>query len=265
MTAMAQAMIRLEGLSKTFNAGTPDAKLATREVSLQVQAGEFVAIIGGNGAGKSTLLNLIGGAIGPDEGRVEIAGTDVTGQPEHVRARQVARVFQDPMIGTAPMLTVEENLVLAELRARGRGWRAALTSSRRTRFRAELAELGLGLEDRLTARAGLLSGGQRQALALVMATLEAPDVLLLDEHTAALDPRTSATVMQATQRLVAARRLTTMMVTHNMEHALQYGTRIVMMADGGVRADLSSEDKAGLGVADLVKRFHISDDRMMLS
>src|SRR5690606_3041911 len=231
-----------------FNAGTPDAKLATRDVSLSVQPGEFVAIIGGNGAGKSTLLNLIAGSILPDEGRIEIAGTDVTRQPEYIRAARVARVFQDPMIGTAPLLSVEENLVLAELRAKGRSWRPALNSARRKRFRNELAELGLGLEDRLSAGAGLLSGGQRQALALVMAALEAPDVLLLDEHTAALDPRTSATVMDATRRLVAARGLTTLMVTHNMEHALQYGTRIVMMADGGVRADLSSEDKAGLGV-----------------
>ncbi len=262
---MAHPMIELDGLSKTFNAGTPDAKLATRNVSLTVLAGEFVAIIGGNGAGKSTLLNLVAGALAPDAGHLRIAGQDVTAQPEHERARHVARVFQDPMIGTAPMLTVEENLVLAELRAKGRGLGPALTSSRRQRYRVELAELGLGLEDRLTARAGLLSGGQRQALALVMATLEAPDVLLLDEHTAALDPRTSAAVMQATQRLVEARSLTTLMVTHNMEHALQYGTRIVMMADGGVRADLSSADKAGLGVPDLVERFHIADDRMMLS
>lgn len=262
---MSADMISLKGLSKTFNAGTPDAKLATHNVSLAVQPGEFIAIIGGNGAGKSTLLNLVAGSLTPDEGQLCIAGKDVTVQPEYERARQVSRVFQDPMIGTAPMLTVEENLVLAELRAKGRGWRPALTSTRRQRYRQELAELGLGLEDRLSACAGLLSGGQRQALALVMATLEAPDVLLLDEHTAALDPRTSANVMQATQRLVAARRLTTMMVTHNMEHALEYGTRIIMMANGGVRADLSSADKAGSSVADLVERFHIADDRMMLS
>ncbi|AZG06421.1 ATP-binding cassette domain-containing protein [Pigmentiphaga sp. H8] len=258
-------MIRIARLCKTFNANTPDAKTATRDLDLSVADGEFVAVIGGNGAGKSTLLNLVAGALLPDSGTIEIAGKDVTRSPEHRRSRCVARVFQDPMTGTAPMLSVEENLVLAEMRARGRGWRQALTGRRRDRYREALAGLGLGLEDRLGARAGLLSGGQRQALALVMATLEAPQVLLLDEHTAALDPRTSAAVMEATRHLVAALRLTTLMVTHNMEHALQYGSRIVMMADGAVRADLSAADKQGLSVADLVERFHIADDRMMLS
>ena len=258
-------MIRIHDISKTFNPGTPDEKIATRQLSLTIESGEFVAVIGGNGAGKSTLLNLLAGALLPDSGTIAINGEDVTRMPEHERARQVARVFQDPMIGTAPLLTVEENLVLAEMRAKGRGLRLALTGPRRERYRQVLTELGLGLENRLGTRAGSLSGGQRQALALVMATLEAPQVLLLDEHTAALDPRTSATVMQATQRLVAAKRLTTLMVTHNMEHALEYGSRIVMMAQGAVRADLSHSEKQGLRVADLVERFHIADDRMMLS
>jgi len=258
-------MIAIEGLRKTFNAGTVNEKVATAGVSLAMSEGEFVAVIGGNGAGKSTLLNLVSGALSADAGTIAIDGRDVTGQREDQRARDVARVFQDPMVGTAPMLSVEENLALAEMRMKGRGWRAALTAERRQRYRAVLAELGLGLESRLGTLAGALSGGQRQALALVMATLEAPRVLLLDEHTAALDPRTSAAVMQATARLVAAKRLTTLMVTHNMEHALQYGTRIVMMADGRVRADLSPADKQGLTVAQLVDRFHIADDRMMLS
>lgn len=258
------SMIDISGLRKSFNAGTPDEKVATDGVTLSIAPGEFVAVIGGNGAGKSTLLNLVSGAISADAGSIVIDGRDVTRLREDERAVAVARVFQDPMIGTAPLLSVEENLALSEMRAKGRGWRQALTGVRRQRYRDVLAALGLGLEARLGALAGTLSGGQRQALALAMATLEAPRVLLLDEHTAALDPRTSATVMEATARLVAAKQLTTLMVTHNMEHALAYGSRIVMMASGRVRADLSAEDKQGLTVAALVDRFHIADDRMML-
>ncbi len=257
-------MIDIRDLRKTFNANGPDAKIATDGASLSVRAGEFVALIGGNGAGKSTLLNLVSGALMPDSGAILIGGRDVTALREDQRASVVARVFQDPMIGTAPQLSVEENLVLSELRAKGRSWRTALTTQRRQRYREVLAGLGLGLEDRLNALAGTLSGGQRQALALVMATLESPQVLLLDEHTAALDPRTSTIVMEATQRLVRARELTTLMVTHNMEHALQYGSRVVMLAQGRVRADLCTSEKEGLTVADLVERFHIADDRMML-
>ncbi len=259
------AAIGLENLRKSFNVGTIDEKVATDGVSLSIGVGEFVAVIGGNGAGKSTLLNLISGALGVDSGTISIQGRDVTRLREDERALDVARVFQDPMVGTAPLLTVEENLALSEMRAKGRGWRRALTPGRRQRYRDVLAELGLGLESRLTAQAGTLSGGQRQALALVMATLEAPRVLLLDEHTAALDPKTSAIVMDATARLVASKKLTTLMVTHNMEHALEYGSRIVMMMAGRVRADLSSADKQGMTVAGLVERFHIADDRIMLS
>lgn len=264
MTAAAP-MIELRELRKTFNRQGPDEKIATDGASLSVGAGEFVALIGGNGAGKSSLLNLVSGALLPDSGTISIAGRDVTRLREDQRARLVSRVFQDPMIGTAPLLSVEENLVLSELRAKGRGWRSALTAQRRTRYREVLAELGLGLESRLGALAGTLSGGQRQALALVMATLESPQVLLLDEHTAALDPKTSALVMDATRRLVEARQLTTLMVTHNMAHALEYGSRVVMLASGRVRVDLSSSEKSGLTVAALVERFHIADDRMMLS
>lgn len=258
-------MIDIVDLCKSFNAGTLDEKVAIDGLKLSVGAGEFVAVIGGNGAGKSTLLNLVSGALAADAGTIAIEGRDVAALREDQRAADIARVFQNPMIGTAPVLSVEENLVLSEMRAKGRGWRQALSVPRRKRYRQVLAELGLGLESRLGAPAGTLSGGQRQALALVMATLEAPRVLLLDEHTAALDPRTSATVMEATSKLVAAKRLTTLMVTHNMEHALAYGSRIVMMANGRVRADLSSADKKGLTVAALVERFRITDDRMMLA
>jgi putative ABC transport system ATP-binding protein len=257
--------MRLIGLVRLFNPGTPDEKRAVDGVSLVVESGEFVGLIGGNGAGKSTLLNLVSGAQRPDRGRVEIDGCDVTDQPEHERATLVARVFQDPMLGTAPALTVEENLALAELRARGRSWHLALTRARRERYRAALAPLRLDLEDRLSTPAGLLSGGQRQALALIMATLIAPRILLLDEHTAALDPRTSALVMEATARIVGALRMTTMMVTHNMQQALDHCTRIVMLAEGRVRADLGADRKRGLTVADLVERFHIADDRLALS
>lgn len=258
-------MIRLDGLVRLFNARTPDEKRAVDGISLAVETGEFVALIGGNGAGKSTLLNLISGALSLDGGRIEIDGRDVTAQPEHDRAMLVARVFQDPMLGTAPALTVEENLALAELRAAGRGWHRALSEARRDRYRAALLPLRLGLEDRLGTPAAMLSGGQRQALALVVATLTVPRILLLDEHTAALDPRTSALVIEATARIVGALRMSTIMVTHNMQHALDHCSRIVMLAEGRVCADLAADCKRGLTVADLVERFHIADDRLALS
>jgi putative ABC transport system ATP-binding protein len=258
-------MIVASGLRKAFNAGTASEKIAIAGVDLRVADGEFVIVIGGNGAGKSTLLNLLGGAVQPDEGRIEIDAADVTRMAEHARARMVARVFQDPMAGTAPALTIEENMTLALLRARGRTLRRALTRPRRTLFRDTLARLRLGLESRLETPVGILSGGQRQALALAMATLYPPQLLLLDEHTAALDPRTSELVMEATTSLVSAGRLTTLMVTHNMEHALAHGSRIVMMDGGRIVADIGPAEKKGLRVADLVDRFRIRDDRMMLS
>ena len=258
-------MISARGLRKAFNAGTASEKVAVAGVDLDVAPAEFVTVIGGNGAGKSTLLNLLGGALLPDEGRLDIDATDMTKVPEHGRARLVARVFQDPMISTAPSLSIEENMTLALLRAGGRGLRRARTSRRRDMYRECLAKLKLGLEDRLQVIAGALSGGQRQALALAMATLRPPKLLLLDEHTAALDPRTSALVMEATVSLVAADGLTTLMVTHNMEHALAYGSRVIMMDAGCIVADIGSAEKKGLGVADLVRRFHLSDDRMVLA
>jgi putative ABC transport system ATP-binding protein len=258
-------MISARALSKSFNIGTASEKMAIAGVDLDVGTAEFVTVIGGNGAGKSTLLNLLGGALLADSGRLEIDSLDVTRVPEHDRARLVARVFQDPMIGTAPALSVEENLTLALLRSRGRGLRRASTATRRNLYRERLSTLKLGLEDRLSAPAGDLSGGQRQALALAMATLSPPKLLLLDEHTAALDPRTSALVMDATVALVAAAGLTTLMVTHNMEHALACGSRIVMMDAGRIVADIGAAEKKGLGVGDLVRRFHLADDRMMLN
>lgn len=258
-------MIVASGLRKVFNAGTATEKVAIAGVDLRANDADFIAVIGGNGAGKSTLLNLLGGAFLADEGRIEIDGADVTRVPEYVRARAVARVFQDPMVGTAPSLTVRENMTLALMRSLGRGLRPALNGERTEMFRKALAPLGLGLENRLDIVVGSLSGGQRQALALSMATLLPPKLLLLDEHTAALDPKTSALVMDATVAMVQRADLTTLMVTHNMEHALSYASRIVMMNAGRVVADIGSEEKKGLTVADLVARFHISDDRMMLA
>jgi putative ABC transport system ATP-binding protein len=258
-------MIVASGLRKVFNAGTATEKVAIAGVDLRANEADFIAVIGGNGAGKSTLLNLLGGAILPDEGRIEIGGEDVTRVPEYVRARAVARVFQDPMVGTAPSLTVRENMTLALMRSLGRRLRPALTAERTEMFRTALVPLGLGLENRLDIVVGSLSGGQRQALALAMATLRPPKLLLLDEHTAALDPKTSQLVMDATVAMVQKANLTTLMVTHNMEHALSYASRIVMMNAGRIVADISPEEKKGLTVQDLVARFHISDDRMMLA
>jgi len=258
-------MIVASQLRKVFNAGTASEKIAIAGVDLQVGSGEFVAVIGGNGAGKSTLLNLLGGAILPDQGSIEIDTVNVTAMPEHARARLVARVFQDPMVGTAPSLSVQENMTLALMRAEGRGLKRALTASRQDMFRQSLAHLRLGLEDRLDAMAGNLSGGQRQALSLAMATLCPLKLLLLDEHTAALDPRTSELVMEATVSVIARDGLTTLMVTHNMEHALSYASRIIMMDAGRIVADIGADEKKGLTVADLVARFRVKDDRMVLS
>jgi len=258
-------MIRATGLRKVFNAGSASEKVAIASADLNVGMAEFIAVIGGNGAGKSTLLNIIGGAILPDSGRLEIDGVDATRMPEHERAAYVARVFQDPMLGTAPTMTIEENMALAHMRSHGRRLRPALTPSRREMFRQALAELQLGLESRLDVKAGDLSGGQRQALALAMAALVPPKVLLLDEHTAALDPRTSALVMDATLAVVNSHRLTTLMVTHNMSHALEYASRIVMMDTGEIVANIGPEEKKGMGVADLIDRFRIKDDRIVLA
>lgn len=241
-----------------------DARPALDGVSLALAPGDFVVVIGSNGAGKSTLLNAVAGAVMVDAGRIVLDGADITGLAEHRRAGLIARVFQDPMAGTAAAMTVEENLALAERRGQRRRFSAHLDAARRARYRAELAALGLGLEGRLGVPVAQLSGGQRQSLSLVMATLSAPKLLLLDEHTAALDPRTAALVMEATVAAIAAHRLTALMVTHNMRQAIQFGNRLVMMHAGRVRLDVAGAEKAALTPEALVRRFDLTDDRLLL-
>jgi putative ABC transport system ATP-binding protein len=258
-------MLRVEGARRVFHAGTPDARAALDGVTLELAPGSFAAVIGSNGAGKSTFLNAIAGTLRLDTGSIRIGTTDVTGMPEHRRAAFVSRVLQDPMQGTLPTLTVEENLALAEFRSAGRGLGAALNSNRRKRYAELLAPYGLGLETRLAGRVGLLSGGQRQVLALAMATMGQPQVLLLDEHAAALDPKTADLVMQATVRAVASARLTTLMVTHNMRHVIEFGDRLLMMDQGRIRLDVSGSEKAALTVEALVARFRAADDKVLLS
>ena len=257
--------LALRGVAKRFHAGTADERIALDAISLEVADGDFLVVIGSNGAGKSTLLKVIAGGLLPDAGQVAIDGVALGRSPEHVRAAKVASVAQDPMRGTLPGMTIEENLALADMRVHGRSLAPALNAARRERFRSLLAGFGLGLEQRLGSRAGLLSGGQRQVLALAMAVLNPPRVLLLDEHTAALDPRTAELVMAATLRAVAAAGLTTLMVTHNMDSAITYGNRLVMMDAGRIRLDVAGAEKSALTVPALVQRFHIADDKMLLA
>jgi len=245
----------VQGVSKTFFPYSVNERVALDDVSLAVADGDFVTIIGSNGAGKSTLLSVIGGLHKPERGRVLIDGEDVTGWPEPAMARRVGRVFQDPMAGTSPELTIEENMAVASKRGAVRGLRRGLTAKSRRHFRDELAVLGLGLEDRLTTKAAYLSGGQRQALSLVMATFTHPDILLLDEHTAALDPKRAELITELTQREVAASNLTTLMVTHNMAQALRLGNRLLMMHAGQIVLDLEGEAKAKATVEDLLGEF----------
>ncbi|WP_125702684.1 ABC transporter ATP-binding protein [Lacticaseibacillus daqingensis] len=259
-------------LHQYFEKGTVNENHALKGIDLTLEPGEFVAIIGGNGAGKSTLLNSVAGSIPVTHGQIKIGDQDVTYQNVAKRARLIARVFQDPKAGTAPRLTVEENLSLAQKRGQWRNfWANGVKKRDRALFREKLASLGLGLEDRLTAEIGLLSGGQRQAVTLLMATLQAPELLLLDEHTAALDPQTSATVMQLTAQLVAAQNITTLMITHNMQDALNYGNRLIMLDHGRIAVDLKGDQKQGLTVADLLRLFkeqsgqELNDDAVLLS
>lgn len=263
MSAAAAALV-CKGLRKTFNKELPESRPALDGVDLTVDDGDFIVVIGGNGAGKSTLLNTISGAIAPDQGTIAIAGRDVTGLAPHLRAGLVTRVFQDPMIGTAAAMTIEENLAIAQRRGRSHGLQRLLGEPQRADYRAWLAELGLGLEGRLGASVALLSGGQRQALSLLMAVVSHPTLLLLDEHTAALDPRTADRVMQATLRAVAERRLTTLMVTHNMSQAIATGNRLIMMDAGRICFDVRGAEKAALTPEALVERFQIDNDRMLL-
>ena len=249
-------MIRLEHVTRLFFRGTVNEVRALDDVDLAVEPGEFVSIIGSNGAGKSTLLKAIAGEVRVHSGRIVVDDVDVTRTPEHVRARHVARIAQDPMASTAAGMSVEENLAMAAKRASARGLGTAVTRERRIEFHKVLMELELGLENRLPVRVGQLSGGQRQALALVMATLGRPQVLLLDEHTAALDPKTARQVMEITNRVVTNRALTTLMVTHNMEHAIQWGTRLIMMSAGRIVLDIPAAEKRRLTIPRLIELFH---------
>ena len=264
-------MLEVKQVSKTFNAGTVNEKQALREVSLTLQDGEFATVIGGNGAGKSTLLNLVAGVFAPDSGTISIGGRDLTHLPEHKRAQFIGRVFQDPMLGTAATMQIEENMALAMRRGQRRSLRIGITKAEREQYREVLKILDLGLEDRLTSKVGLLSSGQRQALTLLMATLRKPDLLLLDEHTAALDPKTAAKVLEATERIVQKDHLTTMMITHNMKDAIQHGSRLIMMYNGRIVIDVSGEEKKRLTVPQLLELFNKvsgsdeADDKLLLS
>ena len=258
-------MLEIKEIWKTFNAGTVNEKQALRGVSLTLKDGDFCTVIGGNGAGKSTMLNAVAGTFSVDSGAIVIDGVDVTRLPEHKRAKFIGRVFQDPMMGTAATMGIEENLAVAFRRGQGRGLRYGITNAERKQYREKLAILDLGLEDRLTSKVGLLSGGQRQALTLLMATLKKPKLLLLDEHTAALDPKTAAKVLETTERIVRRDRLTTLMITHNMRDAIAHGNRLIMMDGGQIVADIRGEEKRNLTVQDLLDKFHVENDRMLLS
>lgn len=264
-------MLEIKDVYKTFNAGTINEKKALNGVNLKLNEGDFVTIIGGNGAGKSTTLNMIAGVYPIDKGTITIDGVDVSTWPEHKRAQFLGRVFQDPMMGTAAGMQIEENLALAYRRGKRRGLKWGVTNEEREIYREELKILGLGLENRMTAKVGLLSGGQRQALTLLMATLQKPKLLLLDEHTAALDPKTAKTVLDLTEKIIEEDHLTALMVTHNMKDAIRMGNRLIMMQDGRVIYDIAGEEKKHLQVSDLMAKFQeasgteFANDRMILS
>ncbi len=258
-------MLEVKGIYKTFNAGTANEKHALNGVELTMEDGDFITVIGGNGAGKSTLMNAIAGAWPVDEGSIVIDGTDVTHLSEHKRAAFIGRVFQDPMMGTAATMGIEENLALAKRRGKVRTLRTGITKPEREEYRELLKTLGLGLEDRLTSKVGLLSGGQRQALTLLMATLIRPKLLLLDEHTAALDPKTAAKVLSATDRIIARDHLTTLMITHNMRDAIAHGNRLIMMHEGRIILDIRGEEKKHLTVEDLMHEFEKSSGEAFAS
>ena len=264
-------MLELKNVCKTFNPGTVNEKIALNGVDLHLKKGEFVTVIGGNGAGKSTMLNCVAGVYTPEEGQILIDGTDVTKLPEYKRAKFIGRVFQDPMMGTAATMQIEENLALAARRGKPRTLRKGITKAERELYWEQLKSLDLGLEDRMTAKVGLLSGGQRQALTLLMATLQEPKLLLLDEHTAALDPKTAAKVLEVTRRIVEKKQLTTMMITHNMRDAITYGNRLIMMYNGKIVVDVSGEEKKKLTVEQLLELFSKAsgsdeaNDKLLLS
>lgn len=263
-------MLELKGINKTFNPGTINEKKAIIDLDLSIHTGDFITVIGSNGAGKSTILNLIAGVISIDSGKMLLQNEDITDMKEYKRARFLGRVFQDPMMGTAGNMMLEENLAMANRRGKTRGLAWGITDKERVLFKEKLATLGLGLEDRLKAKVGLLSGGQRQAVTLLMATLQQPKLLLLDEHTAALDPSTATKVLQVTDDLVHSNHLTTLMITHNMRDAIRLGNRLIMMHQGHVIYDVEGEEKQRLTVEDLLKKFEsnagkeLSNDSLLL-
>ncbi|MFT4143920.1 MAG: ABC transporter ATP-binding protein [Mobilitalea sp.] len=264
-------MLKLSNIYKTFNANTVNEKLVLKGLDLELNEGDFVTVIGGNGAGKSTMLNMIAGVHFPDEGSIVLDGEDITRYSEHIRARYLGRVFQDPMMGTAANMEIEENLALAYRRGQKRGLKWGITKEEKEIYVEKLKTLDLGLETRLTSKVGLLSGGQRQALTLLMATLQQPKLLLLDEHTAALDPKTANKVLELSEQIILQNKLTAMMVTHNMKNAIQYGNRLIMMYEGKIIFDVSSDEKKNLRVSDLLEKFEkasggeFANDRMILS
>ena len=259
-------MLELKNIYKVFNPGTINEKKAIQNLNFTLNDGDFVTVIGGNGAGKSTMLNLIAGVYSVDQGSILIDGENVTKKPEYKRAAYLGRVFQDPMMGTAGNMGIEENLAMAYRRGKSRGLRWGISNAERALYREKLKMLDLGLENRMTNKVRLLSGGQRQALTLLMATLQQPKLQLLDEHTAALDPKTAQKVLDITDRIVSENHLSTLMVTHNMKDAIRYGNRLIMMNEGNIIFDVSGEEKKNLHVSDLLKRFEdISSDRMLLA
>lgn len=264
-------MLKLANVQKTFNKGTINEKKALNGINLQLNDGDFVTIIGGNGAGKSTMLNMIAGVYPIDAGKIVLDGEDISKWPEYKRAKFLGRVFQDPMKGTAAQMEIQENLALAFRRGQKRGLRWGISRPERSRYYDELKKLGLGLEERMTSKVGLLSGGQRQALTLLMAALQSPKLLLLDEHTAALDPKTAAKVLELTETIIAENNLTALMVTHNMKDAIRMGNRLIMMHEGRIIYDVAGEEKKNLKVEDLLKKFEqasggeFANDRMMLA
>ena len=264
-------MLEIKNICKTFNAGTVNEKCVFDGLSLKLEEGDFVTVIGGNGAGKSTMLNIVSGAYMPDEGSISIDGVDVTRLPEYKRAKYIGRVFQDPRMGTATDMWVEENLAVADRRGMRRGLRWSITNKDRARYKQVLSTLGLGLEDRLSTKMGLLSGGQRQAVTLLMAAMKKPKLLLLDEHTAALDPKTAAKVLEITDKLISENKLTALMVTHNMRDAITHGNRLIMMHGGRIILDIRGEEKKKLTVETLLEQFsktsgsEFASDRALLS
>ena len=266
-----RAVLKINHIAKTFNPGTITEKRALVDVDLHLNEGDFVTVIGGNGAGKSTMLNAVAGVFPVDKGTIEIGGVDVTGLPEYKRAKYLGRVFQDPMTGTAATMNIEENMALAMRRGERRGLRWGISNMERDMYREQLHTLGLGLENRLSSKVGLLSGGQRQALTLLMATLRTPKLLLLDEHTAALDPKTAAKVLELSAKIIAEQKLTAMMITHNMKDAIAMGNRLIMMNEGRIVVDVSGEEKKKLTRADLMGLFEkaagkeLTGDRLLLS